>query len=146
LKVDYYGSPTPLKQMATIATPEASLIVIKPFDPSSVKEIEKAIRNSELSLAPIAEGNMIRLNVPPLSEERRKQLVGQVKQLGEQAKVSIRNLRREAIKELEDEQKAKILTEDDLEKGKKEIDRLTKDFVDNIDSSVKGKSGEVLED
>ena len=107
IRVDYYGNPTPLKQLATLSAPEASMIVIKPFDPASVKEIEKAIRNSDLSIAPISDGKIIRLNVPPLSQERRKQLVGQVKQLSEQSKISIRNIRRDAIKKLEDAEKAK---------------------------------------
>jgi ribosome recycling factor len=96
LVVDYYGSPTPLKSLATIAAPEPASIVIKPFDAGCLKDIEKAIKSSDLSLSPVLEGKMIRLNIPPLSEERRKQIVGQVKQLGEKTKVSIRNIRRDA--------------------------------------------------
>ena len=126
MKVDYYGTPTLLKQMATLATPQADMIVIKPFDPASVKDIEKAIKNSDLSIAPIVDGKLIRLNVPPLSEERRKQLVQQAKQMGEQTKVSIRNIRREANKQLEKEQKDKLITEDDLQVGKKQIDDITR--------------------
>ena len=100
LVVDYYGPPTPLKSLATIAIPEPASIVIKPFDPACLKDIEKAIKNSDLSLSPVPEGKMIRLNIPPLSEERRKQIVGQVKQLGEKTKVSVRNIRRDANKQL----------------------------------------------
>ena len=95
IKVDYYGTPTPLKQMATLATPQMDTIVIKPFDPASVKEIEKAIKNSDLSIAPIVDGKIIRLNIPALSGERRRQLVAQAKHAGEQAKISVRNIRSE---------------------------------------------------
>ena len=144
MKVDYYGTPTPLKQMATLATPQADMIVIKPFDPASVKEIEKAIKNSDLSVAPIVYGKMIRLNIPPLSEERRKQLIGRVKQTGEQAKVSIRNIRREANKQLEKQQKDKLITEDDLQKRKDQIDDITREYSDEIDVVVKSKSDEIM--
>lgn len=146
MRVEYYGSATPLKQLATIAAPQADMIVIKPFDPSSVKDIEKAIKNSNLSLSPMVEGKLIRLNIPPLSEERRRQLAGQVKQLGEQAKVSIRNIRRDANKHLEQQQKNKVITEDDLEKGKKQIDDVTKDYTNKIDEMVKHKSDEIMLD
>lgn len=146
MKVDYYGTPTPLKQMATLATPQADMIVIKPFDPASLKDIEKAIKNSDLSIAPIANGKLIRLNIPALSGERRKQLVGQAKQMGEQAKVSIRSIRRDANKQLEKQQKNKIITEDELEKGKKQIDDITKECVDKVDLVVKKKSDEILLD
>ncbi len=146
LKVDYYGTPTPLKQMATLATPQADMVVIKPFDPSSVKDIEKAIKNSDLSIAPVLDGKLIRLNIPSLSEERRQQLVGQAKQMGEQAKVSIRNIRRDANKHLEKEQKDKIITEDELDKGKKQVDDITKECVDKVDLVVKKKSDEIMLD
>jgi ribosome recycling factor len=146
IKVDYYGTATPLKQIATLATPQADTILIKPFDPSSIKEIEKAIKSSDLSIAPIVDGKLIRLNVPPLSEERRRQLVGQAKQLGEQTKVSIRNMRREANKQLEQKQKDKIITEDDLEHGRKRIDDITKEYSDEVDVVVKGKSDEIMLD
>ena len=144
IKVDYYGTATPLKQMATLATPQADMIVIKPFDPGSVKEIEKAIKNSDLSLAPIVEGKLIRLNIPALSEERRKQLAQQAKQTGEQAKVVIRNIRRDANKQLEKQQKDKIITEDDMQAGKKQIDEVTKEYTDKVDLIVKNKSDEIM--
>jgi ribosome recycling factor len=146
MKVDYYGTPTPLKQMATLATPQADMIVIKPFDPGSLKDIEKTIKNSDLSIAPIVDGKLIRLNIPALSEERRKQLAAQAKQMGEQAKVIIRNIRRDANKQLEKQQKNKIITEDDLDKGKKQIDDITKECVDKVDSIVKNKSDEIMLD
>jgi ribosome recycling factor len=146
LKVDYYGSPTPLKQLAAIAVPEATMLVIKPFDPSVLKEIEKAIKSSELSLAPIADGKVIRLNIPSLSGERRTQLVAQVKHTAEQAKVSIRNIRRDANKALDDEQKSKIITEDDRDKGKKDMDNLTKKYTDKVDAAIKAKSEEIMSD
>ena len=146
IKADFYGVPTPLKQMATLATPQVDTIVIKPFDPSSIKSIEAAIKSSDLSIAPIVDGKLIRLNIPPLSEERRKQLVQQVKQNGEQTKVSVRNIRRDAIKHLEKQQKDKVITEDDLEKGKKQIDDITKKYTDKVDDVVKHKSDEIMLD
>ncbi len=146
LSVEYYGSPTPLKQMATIATPDADMIIIKPFDPASLKDIEKAIKNSDLSLAPMLDGKVVRLSVPPLSGERRDQLAQQVKQMGEKTKVSIRNIRRDANKILDEEQKNKVITEDDRDKGKKDMDNLTKKFTDKIDVVVKAKSEEIMSD
>ena len=146
IKADFYGTPTPLKQMATLATPQTDMIVIKPFDPASVKEIEKAIKNSDLSIAPIVDGKIIRLNIPALSEERRKQLVQQAKQTGEQTKVGLRNIRRDAIKQLEKQQKDKIITEDDLKKGKEQIDDLTRKYTDEVDEVVKHKSDEIMLD
>jgi len=146
IKADFYGTPTPLKQMATLATPQFDMIVIKPFDPSSIREIEKAIKSSDLSIAPVIDGKIIRLNVPALSEERRNQLVQQAKQAGEQAKVSIRNIRRDANKHLEQKQKDKIITEDDLKNGKKLIDDKTRIYTDKIDEIVKHKANEILLD
>ncbi len=146
IKADFYGTPTPLKQMATLATPQVDMIIIKPFDPTSIKAIESAIKSSDLSIAPIVDGKLVRLNIPPLSEERRKQLVQQVKHTGEQAKVSVRNIRRDAIKHLEKQQKDKVITEDDLEKGKKQIDDITKKYTDKVDEVVKHKSDEIMLD
>ncbi|GAG07064.1 unnamed protein product, partial [marine sediment metagenome] len=146
LKVDYYGTPTPLKQLAALATPQPDTVVIKPFDPGSLKQIESAIKNSNLSIAPIVEGKMIRLNVPSLSEERRKQVKSQVKETGEQSKVSIRNIRREANKQLEKEEKDNIITEDDLQLGKKRIDEVAKEHTDEIDSIIKHKAEEIMGD
>jgi len=146
IKVDYYGTATPIKQMATLAAPQADMVVIKPFDPTSLREIEKAIKNSDLSIAPIVEGGMVRLNIPPLTEERRKQLVVQVKQIGEQTKVNIRNIRRDINKHLEKQQKDKVITEDDLQNGKKQMDDVTKEYSEKVDSIVKKKSNEIMLD
>jgi len=146
IKVDYYGNPTPLRQLASLAAPQADMLVIKPFDPSSIKEIEKAIKNSDLSIAPIVDGKIIRMNIPPLSEERRRQITNQVKQDGEQAKVSLRNIRHEALKELQKQQDAKQITEDDHENGKKQLDDLIKEFSNKIDNLVKTKSDEIMKD
>jgi ribosome recycling factor len=146
IKVDYYGTPTPLKSLAALSTPQPDLIVIKPFDPASIKEIEKAIKTSDLSLSPIVDAKLIRLSIPPLTEERRKQLVGQVKQIGEQSKIGLRNIRRDANKHLEKQEKDKLITEDDLKKGNKQIDDITKKYTDDIDSAVKHKSDEIMLD
>jgi len=146
IKADFYGTPTPLKQMATLAAPQVDMIVIKPFDPASIKDIEKAIKASDLSIAPIVDGKVVRLNIPALSEERRKQLVQQAKQTGEQTKVGIRNIRRDAIKHLEKEQKDKLITEDDLKNGKKQADDITKKYSDKVDELVKNKSDEIILD
>jgi ribosome recycling factor len=145
IKADFYGTPTPLKQMATLAAPQGDTIIIKPFDPSSIKEIEKAIKSSDLSIAPVIDGKMIRLNVPPLSEERRKQLVNQAKQNGEQAKITVRNLRRDANKLLEKQENDSLITEDELEKQKKKIDDITKLYIDKVDEIIKLKSEEIMQ-
>ena len=144
LKVEYYGNLTPLKSLATVSAPEVDMLMIKPFDPASVKDIEKAIKSSDLSIAPIVEGKFIRLSIPPLSEERRKQLVQQAKQAGEQTKVSIRNVRRDAIKTLEQQQKDKTITEDDLANAKKQMDDVTKEITDKVDGLVSHKSTEIM--
>lgn len=146
LKADYYGTPTPIKTIAALSTPQHDMIVIKPFDPASVREIERAIKNSDLSLAPIVDRGLIRLSVPPLNEERRKELVTQVKHMSEQTKVSVRNIRRDAIKQLEKQQKDKAITEDDLQSGKKQIDDITKEYTDKIDEIIKHKSDEIMLD
>lgn len=144
LMVDYYGTPTALKQIAAVATPQADLIVIKPFDPASIKDIERAIKNSDLSLAPITDAKVIRLSIPPLSEERRTQIVQQVKQMGEKTKVGIRNIRRDANKHLDDEQKNKLISEDDRDRGKKDIDNLTKKYTEQTEAIIKAKADDIM--
>lgn len=146
IRVEYYGSPTPLKSLATISAPEADMLVIKPFDPASIKDIEKAIKSSDLSIAPIIEGKFIRLNIPPLSGERRKQLVQQARQSGEQAKVSIRNIRRDANKNLEKQEKDGEITEDDLDSAKKQVDDITRELSEKVDKTVSQKSDEIMKD
>jgi ribosome recycling factor len=146
VRVDYYGSPTPITQLATVSAPDATTIMIKPFDPSSIKDVVKALTVSDLNLPVSPDGKVIRLKIPPLSEDRRKQIVVQVKNCGESAKVSIRNIRRDANKHLDDEQKSKLISEDDRDKGKKEIDDLTKKFTKQIDDAIKAKSVEIMND
>jgi len=146
VRVEYYGTPTPVNQLATVSTPDATSILVKPFDPSSVKDIVKALTVSDLNLPVNPDGKVIRLTIPPLSEERRKQIVVQVKNCGEQAKVSIRNVRRDANKQLEEEQKSKLISEDDRDKGKRDIDDLTKKYTGKIDDAIKAKSVEIMTD
>ncbi len=143
VKVDYYGSMTPLKQLANISAPEASLLVIKPFDPSSLGAIEKAIQKSDVGINPTNDGKLIRLQIPPLSEERRKQLVLRAKETAEEARISIRNIRRDANKSAEQLEDDKKISEDDLETLKKEIQDLIKNYEEKIDESLKAKTSEL---
>ena len=146
LKIEYYGNMTPLKQMASISIADATQIIIKPFDPSCVKTIEKAIKASDLGLTPMTDGNAIRLPIPPLSEERRKKIATQLKQMAEAQKIALRNIRRDANKHFDDEQKSKTITEDDRDKGKKDADELIKKYTDKIDQMLKEKTKEVMDD
>lgn len=145
IKVDYYGSPTELRQLATIAVPEADLIVIKPFDPSSVKTIERAIQASDLGITPNSDARIIRLAVPALSVERRKQLASQLKKLAEQARVAVRNVRREANKVVAKEKEDGEMPEDDADKCKEEIQKLTNEYAEKIDQMLTEKNKEVME-
>ena len=145
LRVEYYGSPTPLKQMAQISTPDPQSIVIRPFDPSVLKEIEKAVRSSDLGMSPNNDGKMIRLQVPPMSGEQRQKMVTRIKKSAEDAKVSCRNVRRDANKAFDAAEKAKELTEDDRDKGKDEVQTLLKKFEDRITEMADKKSKEILE-
>src|SRR5215467_10701826 len=121
VRVEYYGSPTPLKQLAQIGIPDPQQIVIKPFDPSCLKDIEKAIRSSDLGMAPNNDGKIIRLSVPPMSGEQRQKMVAHIKKSGEEAKVAIRNIRRDANKHFEQAEKGKEMTEDERDKGKDQV-------------------------
>src|SRR6516162_9415727 len=132
IRVEYYGSPTPLKQMAQINTPDPQQILIRPFDQSVLKEIEKAIRSSDLGMSPNNDGKMIRLQVPPMSGEQRQKMVTRIKKSAEDAKVSCRNVRRDANKAFAAAEKAKELTEDDRDKGKEEVQTLLKRHEDKI--------------
>ena len=145
IRVNYYGSPTPLKQLANLSTPEPQQILIRPFDQSAIGDIVKAIQASDLGLTPNSDNKVIRLNVPSLSVEQRKKLVARVKDLAEEARVSIRNIRRDANKQGDQEQSDKILTEDDLERCKEEIQSLTKRFEGRVNDLTDKKSGEILE-
>jgi len=144
IRIDYYGAQTPLGQIANIATPDPQLIVIRPFDPSAVKTIEKALLQSDIGITPNSDGKLIRLAVPPLSEERRKHLAAQVKTMGEQAKVAIRNIRREANREVDKLQHASEIAEDDAYKAKDDIQELTNDSEKIIAEIVQRKSKEIM--
>ncbi len=145
IKVDYFGSPTELRQLAGISTPEASLIVIKPFDPTSIKDIERAIQASDLGITPNSDGRVIRLTLPALSGERRKQLAHQVKQIGEHAKIIIRNARRDANKHIDSEKKDGLLPEDDAEKAKEKVQNLTREYEKKTDEALNLKIKEIEE-
>ncbi len=144
VKVDYYGSPTPLGQIANIASPDPQLIVIRPFDPSALKDIEKALLKSDVGITPNNDGKLIRLAVPPLSEERRKQLAHQVRQMGEQTKVAVRNVRRDANREIDKLESDSALSEDDAYKAKDDIQELTKGSEQKVDDLVTKKSEEIM--
>ncbi|ORM23886.1 ribosome recycling factor [Williamsia sp. 1135] len=143
--IDYYGSPTPIGQVSSINTPEARMIVIKPYEPSSLGLIETAIRNSDLGVNPTNDGNIIRVSIPQLTEDRRRDLVKQVKAKGEDAKVSIRNVRRKAVDELKRIQKDGEAGEDEVTRAEKDLDKTTASYVTQIDELVKHKEGELLE-
>ena len=145
IKVDYYGSPTDLRQLANISTPEANLIVIKPFDPNSLKDIERAVHASDLGITPAADGKVIRLTIPPLSGERRQQLVTQVKKMSEQTRVAIRNARRDANKDIDKQQKDGELTEDEAKRGKDEVQKLTDKYEAEVDKLLTAKTAEIEE-
>jgi ribosome recycling factor len=144
LKVDYYGSPTPLKQIANIAIPEPRLIMIKPFDPGSLKDIEKAILKSDLGISPQNDGKIIRLAIPPLSEDRRKQLVHLVKEKAEEARISLRNVRRDANKSADAAEKDSTLSEDEAHKLRDEIQDLIKTYEEKVDVELKKKTEEIM--
>jgi len=143
--VDYYGCPTPLKQMANISAPEPRALMIQPFDATQIKAIEKAILMSDLGLNPSNDGKVIRLMIPMLTEERRKELIKLVKRLGEEAKVALRNERREANDKLKKMKTANELTEDDLTKSEKEVQETTDKYITKTDAMVTDKEKEILE-
>jgi len=145
IKVNYYGQATPLSQVASISVPEARLVVIQPWDKSLLSEIEKAIQKSELSVNPNNDGKIIRINIPPLTEDRRKELVKLAKQQAEQAKVAVRNIRREANDELKKLVKAKEITEDDQKQNEDDVQKLTDDYTKQIDEMFSSKEKEILE-
>ena len=145
LRVDYYGTPTPLKAMANISIPDARSILIRPFDPSACSDIEKAILQSDLGMNPNSDGKLIRLNVPPLSEERRRKIVGQIKGMTEDSKTSVRNIRRDANKAIDKEKKDGTMTEDDAFATKEAVQELTNDYEKKIDDTLDSKSKEMME-
>lgn len=143
--VDYYGAPTPLNQLSTISVPEARLLLITPFDKSSIGEIEKAIQKADLGLAPSSDGNVVRISIPPLTEERRKELVKVVGKFAEEAKVQIRNVRRDANDQLKKDEKSGELTEDDLRDFQEDVQTETNKFIAEIDQLAKDKEAEIME-
>ncbi len=145
IKVDYYGSPADLRSLASLTTPDASSILIKPFDPGSLKEIVKALETANLGINPQSDGKQIRLNLPPLSGERRQQLVGKVKEAAEQARVSLRNIRRDANKHVDNLAKESKLTEDQAKKGREDVQDLLKNFEGKVDALVAAKQKEITE-
>ena len=145
LMVDYYGAPTPLQQLASFQTPEARTILITPFDKGAMNEIEKTLRESDLGVNPSNDGNVIRCVLPQLTEERRKDYIKLARQKGEDAKVSIRNIRRKAKDEIDKLVKDGEVGEDDGARGEKELDATTKKYVDSVDELLKGKEAELLE-
>ncbi len=146
LKVEIYGSQTPMKQLANVGAPEAQQLVIRPYDPGTIKEIEKAIIASGLGFAPQNDGRIIRINVPPLTTDTRKKLVGRIKEMTEEAKISIRNVRRDGNKAADQGEKDKELTEDDNKKVQADIQELTKKYEGTVETMAKAREAEVMGD
>lgn len=145
ITIDYYGTPTPLNQMAGISVPEARLLVIQPWDRGTIGTIEKAILKSDLGLNPNNDGQVIRIGIPALTEERRKQLVKMVHSHVEEAKVAVRNIRRDAMTQVRELMSEKVISEDDERRGEHQLDDLTKKFTDEADKIGKAKEHEVME-
>ncbi len=145
IRVEYYGSEVPLQQLAGFSVPEARILVISPFDKSAIKAIEKALQTSDLGMSPANDGVVIRLLFPPLTQERRKDLVKSVKSKAEDTRVAIRNIRRSARTELEKAEKANDINKDDLERAEKELDKLTQEHIAEIERLVSHKEAELME-
>lgn len=145
VKVDAYGTATPLSQVATVSVPEARLVVIQPWDKGLLSEIERAIQKSELSVNPNNDGKVIRISIPPLTEDRRKEFVKVAKNMAEQSRVSIRNVRREANDSLKKKQKGSEITEDDEKKGAEEVQKLTDNYIKEINVLLEDKEKEIME-
>ena len=145
LHIDYYGTPTPLNRVATISAPEARLLVIQPYDRNSIPDVQKAITQSDLGLVPSNDGEVIRLPVPQLTEERRHELTKLVKARAEEGRVAIRNVRREAIEALRKEEKKGDATEDDLHRGTEEVQKITDKYIHEIDELADKKTSELME-
>ncbi len=145
IRVDYYGSPTPINQIGSIASPDPRTLIIQPWDATALKNIEKAIQASDLGINPQNDGRVIRLVFPQLTEERRKDLIKQVRKYGEEAKVAIRNIRRDAVEKFKKQQKASEITEDDYKIVEKDIQKMTDDFIKDVDSITAAKEKELEE-
>ena len=144
ISVEYYGTATPINQVAGISVPEARLIVIQPWDMSVLKEIERAILASDIGITPNNDGKVIRLNFPELNEERRKELVKEIKKMGEESKVAIRQVRRDGLDEFKKMQKDSVITEDDLKQAEEQIQKLTDKYVEKIDKVTEAKEKEIM--
>jgi len=145
LTIDYYGTPTTLKQLATVSTPEPMQIMIRPYDKSAMKSIEKAIRESDIHITPAVDGEVIRLNMPALTRERRQELVKLLSKRTEDARVAIRNIRRHANDDTKDFEKEKLISEDEAKRGQDEIQKLTDKFIGEIEALGERKEKEILE-
>ena len=145
ISVDYYGVPTPIQQMAAVSVVEARSIVIHPWDMSSLKSIEKAILTSDIGINPQNDGRTLRLNFPPLTEERRKELVKEVRKMAEESKVAVRSIRRDAMEKLKEKKKNSELTEDDVKKGEGDVQKLTDKYIKIVDDTLADKEKEILE-
>ena len=145
VKVDYFGTPTPLQQVGTLSVPESRLITVTPWDTKMIGPIEKAIQGSGLGLNPSSDGKTVRIPIPPLTEERRKELAKVVRKMGEDARVAVRNVRREAIEKLKDREKKKEISEDVVKRGQERIQKETDAHVKKIDEILKSKEQEILE-
>jgi ribosome recycling factor len=145
LPIEYYGSPTPLMQLASISVPEPRTLTIKPFDGTTLRAIEKAIQTSDLGLNPNNDGKVIHLNLPPLTEERRRDLVKHVNHRLEEARVAIRNIRRDSHNDMRDFEKEKLISEDDLERGEVDLQKLTDRFIEEVAEHGKKKEAEIME-
>lgn len=145
VNVDYYGMPTPVNQIGTVSVPEARQILVTPWDKSMLSAIEKAIQKSDIGINPINDGNSIRINFPELNEQRRKELVKEVKALCEESKVAIRNVRRDSIDQAKSAQKANEITEDELKSAEEKIQKITDKYVEKVDEMFKNKEKEIME-
>ncbi len=145
IRVDYYGTPTPINQIASIASPDPRTLTIQPWDAGTMKLIEKAIQASDLGINPQNDGRLIRLAFPQLTEERRKELIKQVRKYGEESKTAIRNIRRDAMDTFKKQQKKSEITEDDLKNAEKDIQKLTDDYIADVDKMVSKKEKELSE-
>ena len=145
IRVDYYGTPTPIQQTAAVTIPESRLIVIQPWDKSMIENISKAIQKANLGLSPSSDGNVMRIAIPPLTEERRKELVKIVKKMGEESKISIRNIRREANENLKQLEKDKSLSEDESHRAMDEVQKATDNKIKEIDGILEEKQKEIMD-
>ena len=145
LTVDYYGTPTPINQLGSISVAEARVLVVQPWDKSVLKAIEKAIQTSDIGINPQNDGSVIRLTFPPLTEDRRKELVKDIQKIGENSKVAVRSVRRDCVDKLKAMKKASEITEDDLKDGEKEVQKITDNFIKEVDDLAAAKAKEIME-